>query len=42
VASGLQRFGGFELPTTIANDPQMISRDAALMTVMGFQAGARN
>lgn len=42
VAFGIsERFGGFELPTTIANVIlQMISRaDAALMTVMGLQAG---
>jgi alkylation response protein AidB-like acyl-CoA dehydrogenase len=36
-----ERFGGFELPATIANVIlQMVSRaDAALMTVMGLQAG---
>ncbi len=36
-----ERFGGFELPATIANVIlQMIARaDAALMTVMGLQAG---
>ncbi len=42
VAFGVQeRFGGFELPASIANIIlQMIARaDAALMTVMGLQAG---
>jgi alkylation response protein AidB-like acyl-CoA dehydrogenase len=42
VAFGVHdRFGGFELPATIANVIlQMIARsDAALMTVMGLQAG---
>jgi alkylation response protein AidB-like acyl-CoA dehydrogenase len=42
VSFGVQeRFGGFELPATIANVIlQMIARaDAALMTVMGLQAG---
>jgi len=36
-----ERFGGFELPTLIANVLiQMVARaDAALMTVMGLQAG---
>jgi len=36
-----ERFGGFELPATIANVIlQMVSRaDAGLMTVMGLQAG---
>jgi alkylation response protein AidB-like acyl-CoA dehydrogenase len=36
-----ERFGGFELPATIANIIlQMVSRaDAALMTIMGLQAG---
>jgi hypothetical protein len=42
VAFGVHdRFGGFELPATIANVIlQMVARaDAALMTVMGLQAG---